>query len=142
VFVKCRHSILIKELILKPYTKFEFKSNKQTRRRKRGESLPGKPGGTGFAKLVAPVWAVCLFRCAGASSKILDFPETPGKSPEYPGFTNKIVLSGDFQDSPIHAPSRRHQDPFTTLLYSLLHNTTSSTAPKPSSLQILKTLAG
>jgi hypothetical protein len=44
VFVKCRHSIFIKELILKPYTKFEFKPNKQTRRRRRGESLPGKPG--------------------------------------------------------------------------------------------------
>jgi hypothetical protein len=55
VLVKCRHSILIKELILKPHTKFEFKSNKQTRRRRRGESLPGKPGGTGFAKPVAPV---------------------------------------------------------------------------------------
>jgi hypothetical protein len=55
VFVKCRHSIFIKELILKPYTKVEFKSNKQTRRRSRGESLPGKPGGTGFAKPVAPV---------------------------------------------------------------------------------------
>jgi hypothetical protein len=55
VFVKCRHSIFIKELILKPYTKFEFKPNKQTRRRKRGESLPGKLGGTGFAKPVAPV---------------------------------------------------------------------------------------
>jgi hypothetical protein len=25
VFVKCEHSIFIKELILKPYTKFEFK---------------------------------------------------------------------------------------------------------------------
>jgi hypothetical protein len=45
-------------------------------------------------------------------AKIWDFPETPGKSPEYPSFTNKIVLSGDFQDSPIHPPSRRHQDPF------------------------------
>jgi hypothetical protein len=55
VFVKCRHSILIKELILKPYTKFEFKSNKQTKRRRRGESLPGKSGGTGFAKPVALV---------------------------------------------------------------------------------------
>jgi hypothetical protein len=55
VFVKCRHSILIKELILKPYTKFDFKSNKQTRRIRRGESLPGKPGGTRFAKSVAPV---------------------------------------------------------------------------------------
>jgi hypothetical protein len=53
--VKCRHSILVKELILKPYTKVEFKPNKQTRRRRRGESLPGKPGGTGFAKRVAPV---------------------------------------------------------------------------------------
>jgi hypothetical protein len=54
---------------------------------------------------------VCIFRCAGASPKILeifpkipDFPETLGKSLEYPGFTNKIVLSGDFQDSPIHPP--------------------------------------
>jgi hypothetical protein len=46
---------LIKGLILKPYTKFEFKSNKQTRRRRRGESLPGESGGTGFAKQVAPV---------------------------------------------------------------------------------------
>jgi hypothetical protein len=55
VFVKCRHSLLIKELILKPYTKFEFKSNKQTRKRRGGESLPGKPGGTRFAKPVAPI---------------------------------------------------------------------------------------
>jgi hypothetical protein len=115
VFVKCRHSIFIKELILKPYTKLEFKPNKQTRRRRRGESLPGKPGGTGFAKPVAPdlqnrwhqFWAVCLFRCKGASPEIPEiFPEfsdllqTPEKSPEYPGFTDKIVLSGDFHDSP------------------------------------------
>jgi hypothetical protein len=55
VFVKCRNSIFIKELILKPYTKFEFNPNKQIRRRRRGKSLPGKPGGTGFAKPVAPV---------------------------------------------------------------------------------------
>jgi hypothetical protein len=55
VFVKCRHSILIKELILKPYTKFEFRPSNQTRNRRRGESLPGKPGGTGFAEPVAPV---------------------------------------------------------------------------------------
>jgi hypothetical protein len=33
----------------------KFKSNKQTRRRRRGESLRGKSGGTGFAKPVAPV---------------------------------------------------------------------------------------
>jgi hypothetical protein len=52
---------------------------------------------------------VCLFRCAGASPEILeifpeilDFSETPEKIPEYPGFIDKIVLSDDFQDSPIH----------------------------------------
>jgi hypothetical protein len=63
-------------------------------------------------------WAVYLFRCEGASLEISeiflefpDFPEIPEKSLEYPGFTDKIVLSGDFQDSPIHPPSRRHQDP-------------------------------
>jgi hypothetical protein len=55
VFVKCRNSIFIKELILKPNTKFEFKPIKQTRKRRRGELLPGKPGGTEFAKPVAPV---------------------------------------------------------------------------------------
>jgi hypothetical protein len=56
-------------------------------------------------------WAVCLFRCAGASPEIpeivpeiSDFPGTPEKSLEYPGFTDKIVLSGDFQNSPIHPP--------------------------------------
>jgi hypothetical protein len=49
-------------------------------------------------------WAVCIFRCAGASPEIPDFPKTPEKSPEYPGLTDKIVLSGDFQDSPIHPP--------------------------------------
>jgi hypothetical protein len=65
-------------------------------------------------------WAVSLFRCEGISPeipeispKIPDFSETPEQSPEYPGFTDKFVLSGDFQDSPIHpTPSRRHQDPF------------------------------
>jgi hypothetical protein len=70
----------------------------------RGESLPGKPGGTGFAKPVHRFWAVCIFHCASASPKIPDFPETPGKIPEYSGFTNKIVLSGDFQDLPIQPP--------------------------------------
>jgi hypothetical protein len=56
VFVKCRHSISIKELILKSYIKFEFKPNNQTRSRRRGESMPGKPGGTDFAKLVALIF--------------------------------------------------------------------------------------
>jgi hypothetical protein len=55
VFVKCRNSIFMKELILKLSIKFKFKPNKQTRRRRRGQSLPGKPDGTGFAKPVAPV---------------------------------------------------------------------------------------
>jgi hypothetical protein len=53
--VKCRNSTFIKELILKLFIKFKFKPNKQTRRRRRGETLPGKPGGTGFANPVAPV---------------------------------------------------------------------------------------
>jgi hypothetical protein len=30
------------------------------------------------------------------SPEIPDFPETPEKSPEIPGFTDKFVLSGDF----------------------------------------------
>jgi hypothetical protein len=55
VFVKCRNSTFIKELILKLFIKFKFKPNKKTRRRRRGETLRGKPGGTGFAKPVAPV---------------------------------------------------------------------------------------
>jgi hypothetical protein len=63
VFVKRRHSIFIKELILKLFTKFEFKPNKQTIRRRRGESLPGKPGGTGFAKPVA------LGQCVHSTAK-------------------------------------------------------------------------
>jgi hypothetical protein len=28
-------------------------------------------------------WAACIFRYAGASPEISDFPETPEKSPEY-----------------------------------------------------------
>jgi hypothetical protein len=62
---------------------------------------------------------VYIFRYTGASPKILeisldisDFPETPEKSPEYLGFNDKIVLSGDFQDSLFTPLSRRHQDPF------------------------------
>jgi hypothetical protein len=54
---------------------------------------------------------LCSFRCEGASPEtpeifpeISDFLETPEKSPEYPAFTDKFVLSGDFQDSPIHPP--------------------------------------
>jgi hypothetical protein len=64
-------------------------------------------------------WAVCLFRCAGASPEIPEifpeipnFPETVEKSSEYPDFTDKFVLSIDLQDSHIQPPSRRHQDPF------------------------------
>jgi hypothetical protein len=76
-------------------------------------------------------WAVCSFRCEGASPETPeifpetpDFPEIPEKSPEYPGFTGKFVLSGDFQDSPIHPPSRRHQDPFITSYgYKVLEKT-------------------
>jgi hypothetical protein len=86
-----------------PYTKFEFKSNKKTRRRRRGESLPCKSGGTGFAKPVAPVLGSVVIPMRRASPEILeispeilDFPETPEKSLESLGFTDKFVLSGDF----------------------------------------------
>jgi hypothetical protein len=82
----------------------------------RGESLPGKPSGTGLAKPVAPGWAVLHFHCAGTcpeSPKIFlespDFPETP----EYSNFADKIVLSGDFSRLAYSTPSRRHQDPFS-----------------------------
>jgi hypothetical protein len=68
-------------------------------------------------------WAVCLFRCEGASPEIPeispeipDFPETPEKSLENPGVTDKFVLSRDFSglaySPPPPAPSRQHQDPF------------------------------
>jgi hypothetical protein len=88
---------------------------------------------------------VCLFRCKGASPEIPeifpefpDFPETPEKSPEYLGFTDKIVLSGDFQDSPIHPP-RRHQDPFIYNARKLniqgLHQVLGSTQPRPIQLK-------
>jgi hypothetical protein len=81
VFVKCRHSIFIKELILKPFTKFGFKPNKQTRRRRRGESLRGKPDSTGFAKPVAPVLGsvlILLQRCQSRDS--IDFSRDSGLS--------------------------------------------------------------
>jgi hypothetical protein len=57
-----------------------------------------------LAKPVAPVWAVLHSCCASACPESPDFPETPEKSPEYPDFADKIVLSGDFQDLPIHTP--------------------------------------
>jgi hypothetical protein len=95
VFVECRHSIFIKELILKRYIKFEFKPNNKTRRR-RGESLPDKPGGTGFGQ--------CAYSIVQAPVHRFGLSRNLEKSSEYPGFTDKIVLSGDFQDSPIHPP--------------------------------------
>jgi hypothetical protein len=68
-------------------------------------------------------WAVCLFRCEGASPEILkispeipDFPETLEKSSEYPGFIDKFVLSVDFWDSPIHPPLGDIKILSTTLL--------------------------
>jgi hypothetical protein len=110
------------DLILKPYTKFEFKSTKQTRRRRRGESLPGKTVAPDLQNRWHRFWAVSLFSCEGTSPEIPEispeipyFPETPEKTSEIPGITDKFVLSVIFQDSPIHPPpppSRRHQDPF------------------------------
>jgi hypothetical protein len=80
VFVKCRLSILTNELILKPYTKFEFKSNKQTRRKRRGESLLGKPGGTGFAKPVAPVLGSVLILLQRRQSRDSELSRNSGVS--------------------------------------------------------------
>jgi hypothetical protein len=89
-------------------------SSSQTSKQEREEE-----GSHYQANLVAPdlenrwhrFWAVYIFRYAGSSPEIpeispeiLDFLEIPEKSPEYPEFTDKIVLSGDFQDSPIHPP--------------------------------------
>jgi hypothetical protein len=60
---------------------------------------------------VAPVLGSVLIPLRRRQSKdsrdfpeIPGFPETPEKSLEYPGFTDKIFLSGDFQDSSIHPP--------------------------------------
>jgi hypothetical protein len=71
------------------------------------------------ANLVAPVLgSVHIPLCRRQSEileispDILDFPKTLEKSSENSRFTDNIVLSDDFQDSPIHPPSRRHQDPF------------------------------
>jgi hypothetical protein len=93
VFVKCRNSIFIKEMILKPYTKFEFKPNKQTRRRRRGESLPGKLGGTGFAKPVAPVLGSVLIplqmrqsRDSGDFSRVSGLSRNSGEKSGVSGF--------------------------------------------------------
>jgi hypothetical protein len=84
-------AISIKELILKPHTKFELKPSKQTKRR-RGESLPCTPGGTGFAKP-----GQCAYSVARALvQRFWTFQKLQRKSPEYPGLTDKIVLSGDF----------------------------------------------
>jgi hypothetical protein len=80
VFVKCRHSILIKELILKPYTKFEFKSNKKenkrgvTARQTRWHRIC-KTGGTSFGQCAystaqALVRDSGLFRNSGEKSGV------------------------------------------------------------------------
>jgi hypothetical protein len=91
-----------------------------------------KEGSHCQANPVAPIlqnwwyrfWAVWLFRCEGASPeipeispKIPDFPETPEKSLENSGFTDKFVLSGDFSGLSYSPPSRQHQDPFTPSTY-------------------------
>jgi hypothetical protein len=69
VFVKCRHPISLKELILKPHIKLELKPIKQTRRI-RGETPTDKLGGTGLAN---QFWAVLHFCCAGVSRDYRDF---------------------------------------------------------------------
>jgi hypothetical protein len=92
VFVKCSHSIFIKKLILKLYTKFKFKPNKQTRRRRRGESLLGKSGGTGFANPVAPVLGSELIPLRRRQSK--DFGDFSRDSGLYRNSREKSGVSG------------------------------------------------
>jgi hypothetical protein len=53
---------------------------------------------------VAPVLGSVHIPLRKRQSKDSGLSRNSGESPEYPGFTNKIVLSGDFQDSPIHPP--------------------------------------
>jgi hypothetical protein len=79
VFVECRHSIFIKELILKPYTKFEFKLNKQTRRRRRGESLPSKLDGTGFGQCAYSAAQTPIQRFLGFFQRFQTFQKLRGK---------------------------------------------------------------
>jgi hypothetical protein len=53
---------------------------------------------------VAPVFGSVHIPLRKRRSKYSGLSRNSWKSPEYPGFTNKIVLSGDFQNSPIHPP--------------------------------------
>jgi hypothetical protein len=83
--------------LTKSHTKFELKANKQSRRRSEGSHYQANPVAPDLQNRWHRFWAVCLFRCAGASPEIpeifpeiLDFPETLEKSPEYPGFTDKL----------------------------------------------------
>jgi hypothetical protein len=81
--VKCRHSILIKELILKLFIKFEFKPNKQTRRRRRGESRQANP--------VAPVLGSVFIMLRRRQSRDSgDFSRDSGLS------RNSVEKSGEF----------------------------------------------
>jgi hypothetical protein len=90
-----------------------LKPSKQSIRRLEGSHCKANPVALDLQNWWHRFWAVYIFRCAGASpesleifSEIPNFPKTPEKIPEYPSYTDKIVLSGDFQDSPIHPPSR------------------------------------
>jgi hypothetical protein len=69
---------------------------------------------------------VWLFRCEGASPEISkispeipDFPETPEKSLESPGFSDKFVLSGDFSGLAYSPPLGDIKILSPVLLYNL-----------------------
>jgi hypothetical protein len=70
-------------------------SGLQYKRKFRGESLPGKPGGTSFGQYAYSA-AQALVQRLRSFPEIPDFLETPEESPEYPDPIDKIVLSGDF----------------------------------------------
>jgi hypothetical protein len=93
VFVKCRHSIFIKKLILKPYTKFEFKPNKQTRMRRRGEVTARqtrwhricKTDGTDFGQYTFPLHRLPS-RNSKDFSRDLGLSRNSGEKSEVSGF--------------------------------------------------------
>jgi hypothetical protein len=114
-----------------PHTKFELKPSKQSRRLE-GSHCQANPVAPDLQNQWHRFWAVYIFHYAGASPEIMEiFPEipnfskTPEKSPEYPDFADKIVLSDDFQDSPIHPPlgdikilsKIQHQDVFILIFF-------------------------
>jgi hypothetical protein len=119
VFVKCRHSISVKELIFRHTSSLSSSQTIKQEVEEERSHCQANPVAPDLENRWHRFWAVCSFRCEGVSPEIPeifpeipDFLETPEKSPENPGFTYNFVLSGDFSGLAYSPPSRRHQDPF------------------------------